>query len=258
MSKPTLGGIQFVRNGIELDYCFEESISCLKALCDQVIILDVGSTDGTTEIVKSFEDEKTKVVCLPASEWDKLKGKEMLAHFQNMAKEMLTTDWYFLLQSDEILHEDCFPAVREAIEKDEEGFFCQRINLWGDSQHQLNVGMDRTPVGTTIIRLAKTKYYSVGDGEGIYCVASFEYLNKIRIYHMGFVRDKFIHTKKIEHLLLRVFGHNDLDPKVIAMNGVFDPFSNFSREDLMPIQDKLPKFIQQWAEQRDKINNFEI
>lgn len=253
----TLGGVQFVRNAIEFDYCFEESIACLKELCDEIVIIDAGSNDGTAELAKKQEDKKTKVVCLPESEWDKMHGKELIAHFQNMGKEMLSTDWYFLLQSDEILHQDSFPYVRKAIEEDNEGYFCHRINLWGSSQFQLNVTADRLPVGNKIIRLSKTKYYSVDDGEGIYCPATWEYFEKIRIYHVGFVRDKYIHTKKIEHMLTRVFGMGT-DKKVEEMNGVFDPYQNFSKEDLIPVTEPLPIFIQEWAKKRDEINQIEI
>ena len=59
-------------------------------------------------------------------------------------------------------------------------------------------------------------------------------------------------------MLMKVFCHNDLDPKIVEMNGVFDPFSNFSREDLIPVTHPLPKYIKDWAEQRDKINDFKI
>ena len=57
---------------------------------------------------------------------------------------------------------------------------------------------------------------------------------------------------------MRVFGHNDLDPKVVGMKGIFDPWANFSKSDLIPIQEPLPIFIKDWAAKRDEINNFEI
>ena len=255
----TLGGILFVFDGIKHDYCTKESIECLKALCDEVILLDAGSQDGSAELLKSFEDERTKVICLPPGEWEKYPGKEKLAHFQNMALSMLSTEWYFCLQADEVIHEDSFPFIREAIEKDNEGYFCSRINLWGNSQHQLNVGRERTPVGTTIIRLAKTKYFSVDDGEGIYCgVAAWDYLDKIRIYHMGFVRNKHIHKDKITFMLVKVFGHNETDKKLEEMTDGFDPWINFSKSDVVPIKEELPIFVQQWAKERDEINQIII
>jgi hypothetical protein len=183
-----------------------------------------------------------------------MKGKEKLSHFANVAKSMLSTEWHYCQQADEVLHEDSFKYVREAIEQNNEAYFCHRINLWGNSQHQLNVEDSRKPVGNKIIRLAKTKYFSVDDAEGLFAPASWDYLDKIRIYHMGFVRNKYIHTQKIENMLMKVFGHNELDPKVVEMKGIFDPWANFSKQDLVSINEVLPKFVQEWAKQRDEIN----
>src|SRR5690606_6434104 len=223
-------------------------------MCDEVVVLDAGSDDGSQDLVMEFENEKTKIVRLPASEWNKMRGKEKLSHYTNVAKGMLTTEWHFNLQADESVASWCFPFIRQAIERDEEAFFCTRINMWGNSKHQLNVDHSRTPVGTKIVRLAKTKYYSVGDGEGIFAPASWDFLDKIIIHHAGFVRNKFIHTKKIENMLMNVFCHNEMDPKITEMKGVFDPFSSFSKDDLIPLSHPLPEFIKEWCEKRDEIN----
>lgn len=252
-----LGGSIFFYNPESMDYCWREAIKSLQGVCDEVVVLDCGSTDGSQELVKEFADDKTRVVCLPNKEWALMKGKEKLSHFANMCKNMLTTEWRLDIQADEVIDERSYGIIRAAIELDNEAYFCHRINLWGDSQHQLNVSDDRKPVGNKIIRLAKTKYFSVDDSEGIFAPASWLYWERIKIWHMGFVRNKYIHTNKIEYMLTKVFGMG-MDEKVTAMNGVFDPFSNFSREDLIPIQEPLPKVVQEWAAERDRINDFKI
>jgi hypothetical protein len=254
---PTLGVSIFCYNAISQDYCLEESVASAKALADEVILLDCGSTDQSDELCRSLEDEKTKVVCLPQSEWAALKGKEKLSHFANTCKNMLSTDWRFDLQIDEVISERSFPFIREAISKDEESFFCTRVNLWGNSQHKLNVEDGRKPVGDKIIRLAKTKYFSVDDSEGIFAPASWDFLDKIKIFHMGFVRDKHIHMKKIDHMLTKVFGMGP-DPKLEEMKDGFDPWVNFSKSDVVPIGEDLPIFVQEWAKKRDEINNIII
>lgn len=240
----TLGGVLFIRNGIQYDYCFQEAIICLQALCDKVVILDAGSDDGTAEIVKSHEDQNTMVVCLDKSEWDKQHGREKLAYFQNLALSFLDTDYYFLLQADEIVHEDYFPVIRRAIETNKEAFSVHRINLWRDCNSYLSVGINRQPCNTSPIRLAKTKYKSIGDGESIDANAEYSFDYYIKMYHYGFVRKKEVMKDKVINMQEAVFGI-DHDPK-LDQSDVFDWRLWFSEDDLMPISGTHPRFIKHW------------
>lgn len=254
-----LCGTLIIYEGIKRDYSYMESIECLKALCDMVVVVDCGSQDGTAESLKSIESEKVIVLYREKSEWDIMKGRTKLAYYTNIAIDKaaeLGFEWQINLQSDEIIHEDCFDYIRNAISNTlDEGFWARRINLWGDSKNYLNVGYDRLPVGIEIIRLTKTKYKSVDDAQSIDCPARWEGLDNIRIYHVGFVRNKYIHTEKIRHMLVDVFEMGGNDPNVEAMNGVFDPWKmGFSKEDVSPISEPLPIIIQEWCKLRDEIN----
>lgn len=253
----TLGGSIFIRNSLALDYHIVESVQCLHELCDKVLIVDAGSTDGTSDIVRSLVDDKTSVIAFPPSEWDNQKGQQKLSYFTNVAINALDTDWNFNLQSDEAIHEDCFDDIRKLIELKHSAYMCRRYNLWGDSQHYLDVTDERKPVGDYIIRLAKTKYQSVGDAQGIEAPANLEHIDKIRIYHTGFIRDKRKHMVKIEDMMCNTFGWG-MDEKLKSMGQEFDPFVHFSKEDITPIKERLPKFIQEWAKQRDEINQQKI
>ena len=260
MNKPTLGGTIFCYNAIKNDYCLSEAVESLKALCDNIVILDAGSTDGTKELVRSFADEKTLTVLCHNNEWESNHGREKLAYFTNKAITYLFTDWHINLQADEVIHENSFDAIRKAIEKpDAEGYWVSRPNLWGDSQHYLDVPDSRKPVGDVIIRLCKTKYKSIGDAQSLHCpLADMSFVDDIRLYHMGFVRNKYVHCEKIRHMLVDVFEMGENDKRVDDMKGVFDPFVMFSRDYLKPIKESFPVFVQEWAVERDKINNFII
>jgi glycosyltransferase involved in cell wall biosynthesis len=251
----TLGGTLFVRNGIEYDYCTSESIKCLQELCDEVVIIDAGSDDGTTELVRSFADRKTKIICLSPKLWETVHGKEKLSFFTNMAISALSTDWNFNLQADEVIHQDCYSTIRKAIEiPNAQAYVCKRINLWGDSGHYLEVPQERTPVSTEIVRLARTVYRSADDAESIYAPAWDDYTDLIRIYHAGFIRNKYKHCSKIKNMQENIFGW-EMDKKVQEMNGVFNPWIHFSKEDVKPIPEPLPKLLTEWATIRDEINN---
>lgn len=251
-----LGGSIFFYNPESMDYSWREAILSLKGVCDEVVVLDCGSDDGSAELVKEFEDEKTRIVCLPNSEWNSLRGKEKLSHFANMCKSMLTTEWRLDIQADEVIDDRSYPYIREAIQRGE-AYFCHRINLWGNSQHYIDVENGRKPVGDQIIRLAKTKYFSVDDSEGIFAPAMWNYFDKIKIWHTGFIRNKHTHLKKIEYMLTKVFGMGN-DPKLSEMNDGFDPWVNFKKEDVSPIPIPLPDVLKDWANKRDEINQIII
>jgi len=245
----TLGGIIFIRNGWQFDYCFRESIECLREMCDQVVILDAGSDDTTDKTVQQYEDTKTTVICLDKEEWEKQQGREKLAYFQNLALSFLGTDYYFLLQGDEIVSEHSFGYIREAIATDREAFYCTRINLWRDCNSYINVPENRQPCSTQVIRLAKTNYKSVGDGESIQANASDYFLKQIEIFHMGFVRRKEVMINKIKNMQINVFRLPEFDPKMNDMD-VFKWDAWFSDSELSPINKPLPKFITKWASTR--------
>lgn len=244
----TLGGIIFIRNGEQYDYCYKEAIACLQELCDKVIILDAGSDDGTSEIVQRYEDQNTMVVCLWEEEWKKRNGREKLAYFQNLALSFLDTDYYFLLQGDEIVHQDSFDLIRKAVETGKEAFYCTRINLWRDCYSYINVAAQKQPCSTEVIRLARIKYKSVGDGESIEAIADPSFVNEIVIFHYGFVRKRDIMKAKIINMQEGVFQIPH-DPK-LDNSEIFDWRLWFNENELSPTTKEHPKFIQNWIKTR--------
>ncbi len=248
MSK-TLGGSLFVYNGLSQDYCFMEAIACLKELCDQVIVVDAGSVDGTQDELAKINGGNCSVLYLDGSEWKTQQGREKLNYFTNKAIELLTTDYQINLQADEVIHEDSFPWIRKAIETGAEGFLNRRWNLWKDPYHILNVPHNRKPCSTEIIRLTKTKYRSVGDAESIDCQAIYNFLNEIVMFHMGYVRKRDVMKKKVTHMLTEVF-QTTYDTR-LDKSDVYEPMEYFEESDLVGIHpEQLPKFIQKWARER--------
>jgi len=248
MSK-RLGGTQFVIDGIKYDYCFKESIESLKEFCDEIVVIDAGSRDGTAEVLKTLEDKKTKIIYLDREEWDSLHGWQKLNHYSNKAISELTTEWNFYQQADEVVHEKCHKAIREAADYGTaEAYLVTRINLWNTPFQMLNVQGNRNPCSTQVIRLAKSHYMTGGDAESIHAPASGAYLDRIRLYHFGFVRRRDVHVEKIRNMQANVF-ECDVDKKLEGMP-VFDPAAWFGPEDLLPVPEPLPAIMQRWAIER--------
>lgn len=244
-----LTGVTFAYNAISQDYCLEESVLSLKEFCDEVIVLDAGSTDGTDELIKYFQDRTTRVILCSNEEWKEQQGKWKLSHFTNKAIDQVNTDWIYYQQADEITHQACYSAIREAIFADANGYLISRVNLWGSPYSQLNVPLNRMPCSPQVIRLTKSCFRAYDDAENIGCIALDDYVNEIRMYHMGFVRKRTIHPEKIRHMQAEVFQVG-VDPKLEGMD-VFQPEKWFSENDLVPINEPLPALIQKWAKERE-------
>jgi hypothetical protein len=245
-----LGGVLFVCDGRKWDYSFLESAQCLMEMCDQVIL--GAFTDDDLNSMVSIQSDNCEVFDL-RGRWEDVKGRYRLAYWANYLKHKLETEWYISQQADEVIHEDCFPAIREAIEHplNSDGFAISRINLWGSPYTALDVPQDRKPVSTEVCRLARTKFDSVDDGESIQVPRiSWSFLDRIRMYHTGFVRDKAIHPKKIIHLQEDVFQMGTHDARCDGEE-VFDPWKRYNLEDVKPIKEELPKYLTEWARARE-------
>lgn len=240
----TLGGALFVYNGVKFDYCFEEAIEALMDLCDQVCIVVVKSDDGTEEKVRNLCPDK--IIVVDEELWNATHGKEKLSYFSNIAIANLDTDYVIYGQADEIFHENSFDVIRKAIEEDKEGFMCTRYNLWRDPFSMLRVEGSRNPCSPQVIRLAKRQYRCIDDAESIGVPSvSFDYVDKIEIFHLGFVRHRDVMKAKVRHMQEKVF-EMDYDKRIDEYD-VFNPMQYFNEEDLVPIPKALPKYVQEWA-----------
>lgn len=248
----TLGGTMFVRNGIRYDYNFVEAIKSLLDFCDKVVVVDAGSDDGTIPVLGELQsqNEKLRVFLADSYDWDHMPGKEKLVHYTDMAIRLLDTDWNFYLQADEIVHETSYPWIRRAITEDQEGFHLSRINLWKNPFMKLNVPQNRMPCSPVVLRLARTEFMSYGDAESLSTnTCSDNYVDLIKIYHMGFVRKREVMKAKIINMQEKVFGMMGHDPK-LDQEEIFNPGLWFDDSELEPIKEPLPRLIQKWALER--------
>jgi len=248
-----LAGTLFVYNGVRYDYNFKESIKSLLEFCDHVYVVDAGSEDGTIDEIVSIGQDNLTLILRDKKEWDSQIGKEKLNYFTNIAIDQAQKDgyeWNFNLQADEIVHEKSYSFIKKAIKENDNGFMVSRINLWKSPYLQLSVPQNRKPCSTEIIRLAKTNYRSVDDAESLGVPnVSIKYIHDIRIYHMGFVRDRKIMKDKAIHIQRDVFKL-DYDKKLDGID-YFEPDRWFDpKKDLRPIDEPLPILIKDWAKLR--------
>ena len=216
--KPTLGGSVFSYNALTFNYCIGECVESLADACDKVVYLDAKSTDGTLELIEKIASERDNIQIVKGAEWECAPDFRRISLLANRAKSYLDTDWHLLLQADEVIHEDSFKHIREAIRKKKTSFLCRRINLFADRDHYVgfDVPNERKPVSDEVIRLARTELNAHGDSENLHSGADMSkiYLDRIKIWHYGFIRNRKKLVDKSKYLLSWFWGDSTEDERL--------------------------------------------
>lgn len=115
-------------------YVWFAIISVIKYL-DRLIIYDTGSSDKTVEIIKYFlKNFKKKIFFEEVGEVDSFGMTKLRQQMLDMTK----SDWFVLVDGDEVWWEQSILKVIEIIQKEGESLYCivnPVINLVGDIYH---------------------------------------------------------------------------------------------------------------------------
>lgn len=251
-----LGGSLFVRDALRLDYCLQEAVASLVPICEQIVVLDCCSTDGTTEMIERLATKYANVQGIYGAQWDKAENYLRLVLHANTAREKLRTRWHFMLQADEVLHEKSYPAIRQVVERDGWGhdvFRVRRINLYGDCSRQVPPGSRFQPCSTEPARLARQDVPAVGDAEslvehnGVYRLTE-----RAWIFHYGFVRRLDTMVTKVLEMQSWFHGKHALpDRKVQKMADDGRPFDYreiIPDTGLRPVRMPHPAAARSWVD----------
>jgi len=196
-------GITIIKNAVINNYPIKEAISSALPLVDEMIVLVGDSEDDTIGLIASIPSEKIKI---SHSVWDKTirTGGSVLAVETNKALQLVPadTDWVLYIQGDEVLHENDYPAIREAMKKyfhdnKVEGLLFKYLHFYATYDY-LRDGRNWYKQETRIIRFGRN-IESYRDAQG------FRIGNKkikvvripATIYHYGWVKNpKDMKTKQ--------------------------------------------------------------
>lgn len=226
MNNARIGGSIFVRRAIRYDYCIEAAITSLLGVCDEVVVVDCQSDDGTYEMLWEMK-EKEKRIKLHRHPWVPVAGRNgaWLADVANYAREALTADYHVGLQADEVLHSGDYNLIREAATTGAKALV-KRLNFWLDHRHLLPEG---EKVGSKIVRLAPKHAPWWGDAESLRPDGTEIDLTAITIFHYGFIR-------KLDSFIERSVNFQD------EWHGFHDPlFDRMRTEGRKPLEDHFPK-----------------
>lgn len=252
-----IGGTIIVHNAIEFDYCIEAAVESLLGVCENVLVFDGGSTDGTWGLLRSgFKDPYNTCLLLTIRKgaWDIGAMGVGLSEMTNEARESLQSlsgERYFHinLQADEVIHEDDYPLIREYAKRGGT-YALNRLNFWMDAQHILP---PEEKVGSRIVRMAPSHISSVGDAQSLDPSGGFE-ITPIRIFHYGFIRNMGAFVAKSRGMQQAVF--NTVDPIIDAVEkegvkALLDPKhpTAVAPERLLPYRGTHPKAAHKWLKE---------
>lgn len=139
--RPKIAGYTHILNPLTHGYPFVQSIKSMLDFCDEVVVVDGGSNDGSIEKLRSalgsYEDLKSLRII--TRKWDP-DEPGMDGMQKAFGRAMVSPDMEFLWQqdADEIVHHDDYPKIVDLCRRfpaDVDVLHLPVIELWGDDRH---------------------------------------------------------------------------------------------------------------------------
>lgn len=205
----SLSGLVLIRNGLELDYCFREAIESLLPVCEEVVVSDGESTDGTQELIRDWQAKEPKIkLCI--YKWPNPKADvDFYVDWIQQGRHHCQGTHLCHLDADEVLDERNYSSVlKYAKEGPNNTLRCKRLNFWRDAQTLIPPGVC---LGHEVIRLAPQPMWLPSDG--IHPLGGDAVMmakdSRITIYHYGFLRRTVAYFEKSKRLHGYFFGTYD-------------------------------------------------
>jgi hypothetical protein len=195
-----ISGFTFVRNAVRLYYPVVESIRSILPIVDEFVVAAGDSDDGTTELIRSIDDPKVKII---ETVWDLKSFDKGVSNSEqtNIALDSTSGDWAFYLQADEVVHERFLDPLVKIMEKhldnkEVEGFLFDYLHFYAGydlvqtarNWYRHEVRVIRNGAG---IRSWESAQGFRRDGNKINVVRS-----GAEVYHYGWVRPPVQMTRK--------------------------------------------------------------
>ena len=132
---PALSGYTTTLNCVKQNYPFEASIDSLLGFCDEVVVVDGGSDDGTWEILQKLSKNNDRLVIhQEPRDWNHTRFAVFDGMQKALARSLCTKNYCWQQDSDEIVHESDYSKIRNLIKnfpKNVELLALPVIEYWG-------------------------------------------------------------------------------------------------------------------------------
>lgn len=115
-----ISGINTFRNPIKTGYVFLEAILSVLPICDEYLVNDGGSDDGTREAIKLLQETFPDKIILydipdyPSDRW------HCVSDQYNQLINEVSGDWIIMGNGDEVIHENDLQFYKKLIEEEDE------------------------------------------------------------------------------------------------------------------------------------------
>lgn len=116
--QPTISGYTTTKDCIEQNYPFEASIRSMLGFCNQVVVVDGGSTDGTIEKLNEMAKEDERIIVhVQERDWDSKRFAVFDGLQKALARALCTGEFCWQQDSDEVVHEKDYEKIKQLVKK---------------------------------------------------------------------------------------------------------------------------------------------
>lgn len=269
-----ISGLVCVRNGISLDYCFQEAIQSLVPACDEVVVCDSDSDDGTTEVIQTLAATYPTIRIINRPWTKPWREITWWTDWLNWARERLEHPLLLQLDGDEVLCPKAIPSILEIARVAENlddmphdpsltdhgqvypsgSRWFHRLNFWKDTQHLVPPGR---VCGEQVVRMGSSKLWLPSDEphpEGLPEIQRRagwppNAAPEMRIFHYGFLRKEKAFIEKVRAVNGAFFGV--FDDRIARAEAQGTPWLNeFTDMPMVTYYQEHPPVAHAWLKER--------
>ena len=110
----SLSGYTTTKNVIQSDYPWQASIQSMLCFCDEVVVVDGGSNDGTWQELESWSKKEPRLkVYQVKRDWDDYRFAIFDGQQKAVARSLCKGEWCWQMDIDEVVHEADYEKVKK-------------------------------------------------------------------------------------------------------------------------------------------------